>query len=93
MSFKFTRIWFCIVIAVCIAMLIFPPWVAIQHLPEGTSEVFQGYFLIFDTPERYQLVLLGSGLPYILSLDIYRLVLQLIAWLLLSLLFTTRKVK
>lgn len=93
MSFKFTRTWFFIVVVVCIAMLIFPPWVATQHLPVGASEIFQGYFPIFQVSGEYELNLHSAGRPYILSVDIYRLGLQIVAWVLLCMIFATRKSK
>ncbi|MCC3740239.1 hypothetical protein LLQ54_10130 [Rouxiella badensis] len=93
MSFKFTRTWFFIVVVVCIAMLIFPPWIATQHFPVGTSELFQGYFLIFQAPAEYELNLHSIGRPYILAVDVFRLGLQIGAWVLLCLLFATRKAK
>lgn len=90
MSIKLTRTWGLMVIVVCIAMLIFPPWVAIQSFPVGKSETFQGYFLLFEKPSSYDLTLHRPDRPYVLSVDYSRLGLQLAAWLLLSLVFVLR---
>lgn len=85
MEFRLNRLALLIGIFGTIVMLIYPPLLATQIFPIGKLSAFQGYFFIFEQPNRYMLMLPSPGRSYELSIDLVRLALQVIAWWLIAL--------
>lgn len=74
-----------------IAMIVYPPIEAYQYFQRGTFSAFQGYFWIFTEPDRFELTLRNRSSPYVLKVDLVRLVLQIVAWWLFMLIFCVRR--
>ena len=91
MKIKISYAVFIITILGTIGMIMFPPFQAFQYFTRGTYSAFQGYFGIFYVPNTYELTLLNRAFPYVLKVDLARLILQIIAWWLLMLLLCVRK--
>lgn len=91
MKIKISYAVFIITILGTIGMILFPPLQAFQYFPRGTYAAFQGYFWIFYVPHIYELTLKSLTFPYVLKVDLVRLILQIIAWWLMMLLLSVRR--
>lgn len=91
MKIRITYPVFIIAILGSIGMVAFPPFQVYQYFPRATYAVFQGYYGLFYTPEIQELKLRNPSYPYLLKVDLIRLLLQMVAWWLLMLLLSVRR--
>lgn len=91
MKIRITYPVFIIAILGTIAMIVFPPFQAYQYFSRATYAAFQGYFLLFYAPQIHELTLKSLTFPYILKVDLVRLVMQIVAWWLFMLLLCVRR--